>query len=318
MAQKNINARLQNKHDVEANWVNAIDFIPLQGEIIVYDVDENYNYERIKIGDGTTKINDLSFVTEPFEAAVLYEAQELTNEQKAQARENIDKYVWYTIRTYGINEETTEVADMHSNVNMELAIATANVSGAGDDISALGEVIDWSEVFLSSLNDSAKLTNVRYIISNCEALVASGAFPFTGGYEVKFAVGGGGNLKYNIKGAKELRYSFSISYNPVRNSYALTWGDSYTRFGTITYDKTNDVILADKLVFFIFDETLTKLNRFAEAKVVGDALALKIDKSEIATDDEILELLAQEDMLPVVADSDGALLADENNNILLW
>lgn len=61
MAQKNINARFQNKHDVEANWLNVENFIPLQGEIIIYDIDENYNYERVKIGDGIQNVNDLPF-----------------------------------------------------------------------------------------------------------------------------------------------------------------------------------------------------------------------------------------------------------------
>ena len=42
------------------------------------------------------------------------------------------------------------------------------------------------------------------------------------------------------------------------------------------------------------------------------------NKPEIATDDEIIEMLAQEDVLPVVADADGSILADENSNILLW
>lgn len=39
---------------------------------------------------------------------------------------------------------------------------------------------------------------------------------------------------------------------------------------------------------------------------------------EKVTDDEILELLIKEDFLPAVTDSDGSLLADENNNVLLW
>lgn len=42
------------------------------------------------------------------------------------------------------------------------------------------------------------------------------------------------------------------------------------------------------------------------------------NKPEIVTDDEIIELLIQEDMFPVVQDSDGSLLADESDNILLW
>lgn len=63
---KTLNTRLVNKHDVEANWLKAVNFIPLQGEIIVYDIDENYNYERFKIGDGATNISALPFVEDIF------------------------------------------------------------------------------------------------------------------------------------------------------------------------------------------------------------------------------------------------------------
>jgi hypothetical protein len=55
------NKRIINKHDTEANWKKAKNFIPLQAETIVYDADENHNYERSKIGDGKTNVNDLPF-----------------------------------------------------------------------------------------------------------------------------------------------------------------------------------------------------------------------------------------------------------------
>ena len=64
MAEKTINSRIIHKHDIETNWLKAINFIPQQGEIIVYDIDENYDYERIKIGDGITNINQLPFSDE--------------------------------------------------------------------------------------------------------------------------------------------------------------------------------------------------------------------------------------------------------------
>lgn len=56
-----INTRIQQKHDIEANWIKAVNFIPKVGEIIVYDIDDSYNYERMKIGDGETNVNDLPF-----------------------------------------------------------------------------------------------------------------------------------------------------------------------------------------------------------------------------------------------------------------
>lgn len=60
--EKNVYSRIQHKHDIEANWIKASSFIPKQGEIIIYDVDEKYYYERIKIGDGVKNVNDLPFV----------------------------------------------------------------------------------------------------------------------------------------------------------------------------------------------------------------------------------------------------------------
>ena len=60
--EKNMNARIQHKHDIEANWNKALNFIPKIGEIIIYDIDENHNYERIKIGDGITTVNNLDFL----------------------------------------------------------------------------------------------------------------------------------------------------------------------------------------------------------------------------------------------------------------
>lgn len=62
MSEKNINSRIQHKHDIEANWLKAINFIPKAGELIVYDVDENYSYPRIKIGNGSQNVNNLNFV----------------------------------------------------------------------------------------------------------------------------------------------------------------------------------------------------------------------------------------------------------------
>ena len=62
--EKNTNARIQHKHDIEANWSKATNFIPKAGELVIYDADENYTYARIKIGDGVTAINDLSFIDE--------------------------------------------------------------------------------------------------------------------------------------------------------------------------------------------------------------------------------------------------------------
>ena len=61
---KEIPGRLILKHDIESNWKRAETFVPKQGEIIIYDIDENNDCERFKIGDGVTVVGDLSFYLE--------------------------------------------------------------------------------------------------------------------------------------------------------------------------------------------------------------------------------------------------------------
>lgn len=52
----NVKTRIIQKHDSSANWAKATTFVPLKGEIIIYD-----DWKKIKIGDGATKVNDLPF-----------------------------------------------------------------------------------------------------------------------------------------------------------------------------------------------------------------------------------------------------------------
>ena len=45
------------KKDTSVNWNKAKNFIPKENEIIIYT-----DFNRIKIGNGQTKINDLPFI----------------------------------------------------------------------------------------------------------------------------------------------------------------------------------------------------------------------------------------------------------------
>lgn len=110
MAEKILNSRMIQKHDIEENWEKAVNFIPKQGEIIIYDIDNNYDYERIKVGDGTTTVSALPFSNEilleedinevlnmenltsenlPVTEYVRYTVQTLTEAEKKQAQDNI-------------------------------------------------------------------------------------------------------------------------------------------------------------------------------------------------------------------------------------
>lgn len=60
MADKNLKARIVNKNGTSAEWEKATSFVPKKGELILYT-----DLNKIKIGDGVTKVNDLPFTTVP-------------------------------------------------------------------------------------------------------------------------------------------------------------------------------------------------------------------------------------------------------------
>lgn len=70
-------ARIRLKHDTTVNWNNARGFVPMAGEVIIYDdyqvktwqeqeygeiVTKTENIPGIKIGDGQAYVQDLPFV----------------------------------------------------------------------------------------------------------------------------------------------------------------------------------------------------------------------------------------------------------------
>lgn len=72
-----VNARIKLKHDTTEHWDNAQGFIPLPGEIIIYDDYEQKTWEEqeygqtvtktayipgIKIGTGNAYVQDLAFI----------------------------------------------------------------------------------------------------------------------------------------------------------------------------------------------------------------------------------------------------------------
>ena len=65
MKDTNMKARICQLHKTEAEWNKLPDFVPLCGELIVFDPDRLHRYSRVKIGDGVTKLQNLYFLIDP-------------------------------------------------------------------------------------------------------------------------------------------------------------------------------------------------------------------------------------------------------------
>ena len=169
--EKEISGRIVLKHDLEENWLKATTFIPKQGEIIIYDIDENYNYERLKIGNGTDIVSVLPFLDEDIASRILaletwsQEIEEkigyIDYETKEDAQDKLTEAKAYT------DFKTSTLA---STSSVNTTINTHNTStSAHEDIRAL---IDGLTTRLNALADSDDTTLdqlseiVAYIKSN--------------------------------------------------------------------------------------------------------------------------------------------------------
>ena len=92
---KKVKGRVQNKHKTETEWLLDVypngdrtqsartdAFIPLAGELIIYDPDSVYDFPRLKIGDGKTYVTDLPFTNEVLNKYQTKIDENLTTESK--------------------------------------------------------------------------------------------------------------------------------------------------------------------------------------------------------------------------------------------
>lgn len=101
MGRVEINTRVINKHDTEANWNSHPSFIPDKSEIIVYDKDDNYNYPRVKIGDGVTTVVALPFIDDNTLASVSNLQTEVNNVKASTSDEALNTKVNAIIQDIG-------------------------------------------------------------------------------------------------------------------------------------------------------------------------------------------------------------------------
>ena len=130
MIEKKIKMRSQQKHDIEANWLKAAAFIPMAGELIVYDPDANYNYARLKIGDGNTSVVDLTFVDEYIVKELLKKAdiehkhsEYLTEHQDLSGKADKD----HVHASYALKEEIPSIEGLASKEYVDNAVNNLNI-----------------------------------------------------------------------------------------------------------------------------------------------------------------------------------------------
>lgn len=304
MASNNIlKTRLVNKHDIEANWLKATGFIPLDGEIIVYEADETCAYPRFKVGDGATNVNDLPFAESP------------TQVDWNQNDENAPDYVKNRTHFYGrglvpiiqangggkdygvgLMEYRGVLPVGEFELFEEGVTYTISCNGVSDTI------VGTSSTILSA--EASKLPNIS--ANTNITLFAVNAYGYTRDYHIRVE---GGNSDDVWTVAKE-----SDVIVPLDEKYIPS-----------TIARVSDIPEAVTV-----DPTLTIEGAAADAKATGDTFVKSIadwnetDETSLAfiknkpteeTEDDALEMLTEMGILDPIQDEENNILTDEDGNI---
>lgn len=222
MGRVEINTRVINKHDTEANWNSHPSFIPDKSEIIVYDKDDNYDYPRIKIGDGVTTVVALPFIDDNTLTRINNLQTEVDNVKASTSDEAINTKVNTAIQDIGALSVDLNNADSgaipYTNADM-LGGILANQYALKSDIIAEGA----SSV--TSIN--GKIGDVSLTYSDVGAAAANHTHdyvPISRTINNK-ALSGNISLTYSDVGAAAASHTHDSITSP--DCLALTWGGDH-------------------------------------------------------------------------------------------
>lgn len=120
------NVRIKLRNDSHANWKKQPNFVPMDGEIIIYDTDDEHKFQMIKIGDGITKLSQLPFINDFYTKEEIRKFLfELNNaiEQERADREDRDFQLQDALqieikaRLDSINAINTSIYGLHQKIN---------------------------------------------------------------------------------------------------------------------------------------------------------------------------------------------------------
>lgn len=257
------------------------------------------------------------------------ESQSLTDEQRAQVRKNIAEFPcdWHEVTGYSVPATGVHVLSSigtpYNTRVFDIEAMTGLTSAVLTQYSAIGCLHGCVKVLWNNQNSSRNnvSTWMNRIVTDFEVIQNAGLIEDKLWITVKEIF------------TDSIDYSYCVSaYNTSTATHQVQFYDRHhVDAGVISYNKDTGVASINMRANSFTDETLTKTDYAADAKAVGDALALKADKTEIVQSDwsqtdetatdyiknkpdeaDALALAMDMNLISPVSADDGSIYTDEN------
>ena len=172
--QHTINCRLISRHDTEKNWLTKNpSFIPYQGEIIVFDTDNSYSYERFKIGDGVKNVFELPFANSLSQSEIDSTIQDSLKDGNYSI--NADTLGGISSSEYALTEKV--VTSVNGQVG-DVTISTGGVTSVnGQDGAVTIPVLKYADAtFTFSGEDATSYTTVPSGLSDVKKIISINSY----------------------------------------------------------------------------------------------------------------------------------------------
>lgn len=282
--EKNINSRIQHKYDTEANWEKATGFIPKAGELIIYSADNNYNYARVKIGNGVTTVNELPFITDSVDEHI----------------DNTDIHITENERTYWNSK--------------------SNFGGSWEDLSnkPFGEITDWNTFLILRDTSVVNFQGNKTILAN-----VSSNLRFTTGATYRIYLMSDGAMMYDTTCTAYSPFLLNNFKNNYYTSCKIENSGIFITLNpnivSTTYDvfiqeeRTNISTLDDKFI----SNNIARVDNIptSVSELENDAGYITANDIEIVSDVEFLNWLNEAKVVEPVSSASGELYVTNNNKI---
>lgn len=317
MATHNLKSRIMQKSDIEANWKKATNFTPLEGEIIVYEVDDNNPKPRIKIGNGSTTVNNLPFINDALFINFTGEIPEGTYSQIFNAY-SADQQIF--LRTNIVEGAAVTMPLLAINSDMAMFIANIGPNFTAIAITSTDEIMTEEVTFITSEELDDVITNIDNNIdqkADKTELVglASQSYVNTQISAIDFPV----DSVNGKTGAVSLSAADLSAYTKIQTNEKIAADINTHNTSTTAHDDIRVLIdnLKDKVnkILNSSDEDLDQLSEIVKYIKDNRELVDAINSNKIAVTDIIDNLTSTEAAKPLSANQGRELKALIDNKV---